>query len=147
MRRTLSTVLFPAFALALASSGSAFAAGLDGGPLVTVDWLEKNIANPAVVVIDVRDPVKEQDAYKAGHIAGSVPAAYEGFGWRTEVNGFPGMLPPVEQVAGKIGSLGIDNSKHVVIVSDGADSTEFGKATRVYWTFKVLGHDAVSILD
>jgi len=35
----------------------------------------------------------------------------------------------------------------VVIVPWGTDSSEFGGATRVYWTFKYLGHDAVSILD
>ena len=33
------------------------------------------------------------------------------------------------------------------IEKTGTDSSEFGGATRVYWTFKYLGHDDVSILD
>ena len=59
----------------------------------------------------------------------------------------PGQIPPVEQVAELIGSLGIDNDDHVVILPWGTDSSEIGGATRVYWTFKYLGHDEVSILD
>jgi thiosulfate/3-mercaptopyruvate sulfurtransferase len=43
--------------------------------------------------------------------------------------------------------LGIDNATHVVLVPMGMNSTDVGVATRVYWTFKVLGHDNVSILD
>jgi len=76
-----------------------------------------------------------------------VVAPYATAGWRTEINGIPGMLPPVENVAKLIGDLGIDNNDHVVIVPWGTDSSEIGGATRVYWTFKYLGHDAVSILD
>src|SRR5690606_28309241 len=52
-----------------------------------------------------------------------------------------------DQIAALIGKLGIDADDHVVIVPWGTDSSEFGGATRVYWTFKYLGHDAVSILD
>ena len=36
---------------------------------------------------------------------------------------------------------------HVVIVPWGTDSSDFGTATRVYWTFKYLGDNNVSILD
>jgi thiosulfate/3-mercaptopyruvate sulfurtransferase len=82
-----------------------------------------------------------------GYVPGAVAAPYAGYGWRAEVDGVPGMLPPVDDIAGRIGALGVDDDTHVVIVSQGSDSTEFGKATRVYWTLKVLGHDAVSILD
>jgi thiosulfate/3-mercaptopyruvate sulfurtransferase len=34
-----------------------------------------------------------------------------------------------------------------VLVPPGANSTDMGIGTRVYWTFKVLGHDNVSLLD
>jgi len=74
-------------------------------------------------------------------------APYGSAGWRTEVDGVPGQIPAEEQIAGLIGGLGIDGDDHVVIVPWGTDSSEFGGATRVYWTFKYLGHDDVSILD
>ena len=57
------------------------------------------------------------------------------------------MLPEPEVLAGLIGGLGIGNGDHVVLVAAGANASDMGNATRVYWTFKMLGHDAVSVLD
>lgn len=133
-------------ALAL-TAGALHAERLTDQPLVTADWLSENLGHDSLLVIDVRDPVAEASVHAAGHIPGAVSAPYGSFGWRETVDGVPGMLPPVETIAARIGSLGVDGDTHVVIVSEGSDSSEFGKATRVYWTFKVLGHDAVSILD
>lgn len=116
-------------------------------PLVTADWVKANVGNENVVVLDIRDKVAETDLGELPYIANAVVAPYATAGWRTEVDGVPGQIPPVEQVAALIGSLGIDGDDHVVIVPWGTDSSEFGGATRVYWTFKYLGHDAVSILD
>lgn len=125
----------------------AHAERLTDSPLVDAAWLAANLDHASLVIVDVRDPVDGVSAYDAGHVPGAVSAPYVGYGWRAEVNGIPGMLPPLPTIAGKIGNLGIDADKQVVILSDGVDSTEFGKATRVYWTLKVLGHDAVTILD
>jgi thiosulfate/3-mercaptopyruvate sulfurtransferase len=47
----------------------------------------------------------------------------------------------------KIGETGIDEDNHVVIVPAGVHATDFGAAARVYWTLKIAGHPAVSILD
>jgi thiosulfate/3-mercaptopyruvate sulfurtransferase len=46
-----------------------------------------------------------------------------------------------------IGGLGIGNDDHVVVIPAGASAVDMGTATRVYWTFKVLGHEEVSILN
>jgi len=46
-----------------------------------------------------------------------------------------------------IGGLGISNDDHVVIVANGFSAGEMGTATRIYWTFKVIGHENVSILS
>lgn len=120
---------------------------LTQSPLVSAAWLAERLDHAGLVVIDVRDPVDGVSAYDAGHVPGAVSAPYVGYGWRAEVNGIPGMLPPVETIAERIGQLGVGADSQVVILSDGVNSTEFGKATRVYWTLKVLGHDAVAILD
>lgn len=139
--------LFATAFLALASAGHA--ARLTDSPLVDPAWLADHLGAEGLVIVDVRDPGKDGKGadYAGGHVAGAVSAPYAGYGWRVEHDGIPGMLPPTDEIAARIGALGIDNTDHVVIVAQGADSTEFGKATRVYWTFKVLGHDAVSILD
>ena len=61
----------------------------------------------------------------------------------------PKLLPPVPQIEAYIRSLGIDDNDNVVLVHSGIPGSahDFGSAARVSWTFKVLGHDAVSILD
>jgi len=120
---------------------------LAADPLVNADWLKANAGKDNVVILDIRDKVAETDLGDKPYVEGAVVAPYATAGWRTELNGVPGMLPPLEQITKLIGDLGIDDDDHVVIVPWGTDSSEFGGATRVYWTFKYLGHDEVSILD
>jgi len=99
------------------------------------------------VLLDIRDNVEKTDLGDKPYIANAVIAPYETAGWRTKVDGVPGQVPPVDQISALIGKLGISNDDHVIIVPWGTDSSDFGTATRVYWTFKYLGDDNVSILD
>ncbi len=119
----------------------------DVTPLVTAEWLKAHGADENVVILDIRDDIEKTDLGELPYIANAVVAPYASAGWRTEIEGIPGQIPPDEQIAALIGGLGIDGDDHVVIVPWGTDSSEFGGATRVYWTFKYLGHDDVSILD
>lgn len=57
------------------------------------------------------------------------------------------MMPRVRDLELLIGALGISNDDYVVIVSQGQSPIEFGAATRIYWQFKVLGHEKVAVLD
>jgi thiosulfate/3-mercaptopyruvate sulfurtransferase len=135
-----------AAAVTLAFSAPALAQG-QVQPLVDAEWLKANAGDENVVILDIRDDIEGTDLGTEPYIANAVVAPYGSAGWRTEVDGVPGMLPPIEQIVELIGNLGVDNDDHVVIVPWGTDSSEFGGATRVYWTFKYLGHDEVSILD
>lgn len=115
-------------------------------PLVTVDWVKANLQKPGIVFIDFQSPTD----YLRGHIPGAVNSNYGKDGWREEraSDKVPDMLPAKLDALGEvIGKLGIDNGTHVVLVPAGMSSTDMGVGTRVYWTFKVLGHDNVSILD
>ncbi len=133
-------LLFALFALAIMITGPVMAAT----PLIDAAWVKANIATPGVVFLDVRG---SPQAFRAGHIPGAVFTSYEGDKWRVEINHVSGMLPPVRQLEKLIGWFGIGNDSHVVLVPGGYSSAEMGVATRIYWTFKVLGHDNVSILD
>ncbi|WP_042701522.1 sulfurtransferase [Azospirillum sp. B506] len=110
-------------------------------PLVDASWLKSRLDSPGIIVLDVRTPPA------GGFVPGSVHSDYATAGWRTVVGGGAGMLPEPETLAGVIGGLGIGNGDHVVLVAAGANASDMGNATRVYWTFKMLGHDAVSVLD
>jgi thiosulfate/3-mercaptopyruvate sulfurtransferase len=142
---SLRTAVFAASLIALGPSLGVSAAE----PLVDGAWLAGHLSTPNLVVLDVRSPGEQgpADLFAQGHIPGAVPADYARAGWRTTVGGVPGELPPAAEIGGLIGALGIGDADHVVIVSEGETSTDFGAAARVYWTFKVTGHDEVSILE
>jgi len=113
-------------------------------PLVDVKWVTENIGKPNVVFLDVR--VKSR--YTKGHIPGAVRTDYLRDGWRERSSNAPGVFPlNPEKLARRIGELGIGNNSHVVVVAAGKTSTDMAVASRIYWSFKVLGHDRVSILD
>ncbi|MDH3475161.1 MAG: sulfurtransferase [Rhodospirillales bacterium] len=143
MRRLPAIAAFLIFALQAAAAATA------ATPLVDVAWLEANAGAPGLVVLDIRNALGKgsKEAYLQGHIPGAVYSDYLKDGWRTKVGGVPGQLPPPGDLEKLIGGLGIANDSHVVIVAGGVSALDMGAATRVYWTFKVLGHDAVSILD
>lgn len=137
--------------IALTTTLGAFSLGLQAAePLVDVDWVKSNIGKPDVVFLDVRGKLagKSKADYLRAHIPGAVHTAYLKDGWRAkDAAGTPGMLAPVDKLEGLIGGLGIDNDSHVVIVPNGGKAVDVGTGTRIYWTFKVLGHDNVSLLN
>ncbi|MCD1629191.1 sulfurtransferase [Marinobacter shengliensis] len=119
-------------------------------PLVDSDWLLQNLAREDLVVLDVRSPIDnggDRSSFEKAHIPGAIYSSYTGDGWRESRGGVAGLLPPVASLERLIGSLGISNGDTVVIVPAGTGATDFGSAARVYWTFRVLGHDSVTILN
>lgn len=118
-------------------------------PLVDVAWIKAHSCDTNVRVLDVRNRIDggSKATYLDGHIPCAVYSDYIKDGWRSKVDGVPGQLAPIDKLEALIGKLGIDNKTHVVIYAAGAKAVDMGSATRVYWTFKVLGHDEVSILD
>ena len=140
---------FLALALVIASAGLAWAEGLTPGPLVDVAWLKARLGRPDLVVLDIRslDEGGGEAGFAKGHVPGALFSDYARAGWRTENGGVPAMLPPLPQIEALIGALGIARESHVVVVPAGRNASDVASAARVYWTFKVLGHDAVSVLD
>ncbi|MHB1175156.1 MAG: sulfurtransferase [Sulfuriferula sp.] len=143
----MKQILFLTVAWLAVASTTVFAASTT--PLVDTNWIKQNSCKPGIVVLDIRNQLDGHSKmdYLRGHIPCAVYSDYMKDGWRAKVNNIPGMLPPLPQIEKLIGSLGIDNNSHVVIYSAGTNALDMGSATRVYWTFKVLGHDDVSILD
>jgi len=124
------------FALSLAAAGLSFAAQ----PLLAPAELKALLGNPSVRVIDIRDP----KSYAGQHIPGAVNAPYGK--WRGPASN-PGELPELPKLTALVQSLGVTPATHAVVVSSGADSTDFGASARVYWTLKVLGLKELSILN
>jgi len=126
------------FAVVLALSGAG--ACLAAQPLLSPGELKSQLSQPALRLIDIRDA----KAYSAGHIPGAVNAPYGK--WRGPT-GNPGELPSLPQLSALVRSLGLEAGTHAVVISSGADATDFGAAARVYWTLKVLGLKELSLLN
>ncbi|WP_312527762.1 rhodanese-like domain-containing protein [Comamonas sp.] len=94
----------------------------------------------APVVIDIREP----KLYAEGHIPGALNAAYGK--WRGPATN-PGELPDLPKLTALVQSLGLTPATHAVVVSTGADATDFGAMARVYWSLKVLGLKELSIVN
>lgn len=118
-------------------------------PLVSPQWLAEHQKDAEVVVLDIRSAIDGggEKAYLEGHIPGSVHTDYDKGAWRVMRNNVPFMLPSVPELDALIGDLGIDETTRVIVVPAGVSQSDFSSAARVYWTLKVAGVPAVSILD
>jgi thiosulfate/3-mercaptopyruvate sulfurtransferase len=125
----------------LLASSAARAEGVP--PLVDAAWLADRLGEARVAVLDIQDPKD----YARFHVPGAVNAPYGR--WRTGKKdpAGPSMMPPVGRLEEMIGGLGIDNERTVVIVATGRGAGDLAAAARVFWTFKVLGHGPVAVLD
>lgn len=138
------------FSIVLLLAGSLANAATSTPPLVDASWLESRLGQDNLVVLDVRSGIDnggDRSSFREAHIPGSVYSSYTDDGWRESRDGVQGVLPPVKSMERLIGGLGIGNDDTVVVVPAGTGVTDFGSAARVFWTFRVLGHDKVTILN
>lgn len=124
------------FLFGLAVSAASFAAQ----PLLSPAELMAKLSDANVRIIDIRDA----KSYAAKHIPGAVNAPYGQ--WRGPASN-PGELPGLPKLTTLVQSLGLSPATHAVVVSSGADATDFGASARIYWTLKVLGLKELSILN
>lgn len=119
------------------------------GPLVSTDWLARHKDQANVQIIDLRNQIDggSYETWLEGHIPGSVHSDYLKDGWRVGRDDVVGLLPSAAEFEALARKLGINGTSHVVLVPAGVHSTDFGSAARAYWTFKVFGHESVSVLD
>ncbi len=116
-------------------------------PVVTTQWLAAHLGEPGLVVIDAswylaamqRDGSAE---YLAGHLPGAVYWDLDRLS--DQSTPLPHMLPDAASLAREIGALGIGDSDRVVVYDGSGVNLS---APRVWWTFKIAGHDAVAVLD
>ncbi|KAH6836677.1 mercaptopyruvate sulfurtransferase 1 [Perilla frutescens var. hirtella] len=115
-------------------------------PVVSVDWLHANLREPDVKVLDAswympdeqRNPLQE---YQVAHIPGALFFDIDGISDQT--TNLPHMLPSVEAFAAAVSALGIENKDDIVVY----DGKGIFSAARVWWMFRVLGHEKIWVLD
>ncbi|KAL6553313.1 threonyl-tRNA synthetase [Orobanche gracilis] len=115
-------------------------------PVVSVDWLHANLREPDVKVLDAswympnekRNPLQE---YQVAHIPGALFFDVDGIADQT--TNLPHMLPSEEAFAAAVSALGIENKDGLVVY----DGKGIFSAARVWWMFRVFGHDRIWVLD
>lgn len=116
---------------------------------VSVSWLKDNLNKPGIKVVDGtwHMPMWKRDSqaeYETQHIEGAVKFNVDAVADKS--SDLPRALPPIEQFEDYIGKLGISSTDHVVVYDNNANFGMFS-GPRVWYTFKLYGHDKVSVLD
>ena len=142
---TLRYVALTLIAMLYAGVTTAGAARAEAAPpIVDVAWLAPRVCSADLVVLDLRRSVRN---FEAEHLPCAVHSDYYNGGWRMTRAGVENMVPAIDRLEKLIGSLGIGNTTHVVLVTAALDMFSPAELARVYFIFRALGHDAVSILD
>lgn len=110
-------------------------------PIVSTDWLEKNLNNPKMVIVDVR---KVED-YKIGHLPKAINVIYGSLAIMK--NGLRNEIPPTDDLSDVISAAGIGPDSIVVVVGKTDSIPNRTDITRVAWTLKFAGIGNVALLD
>lgn len=113
----------------------------DVSPFVSTNWLEQNLKNAKLVIVDAR----KVEEYKEGHIPGAVSSFFGS--WIIEKDKLILELPPDDDLLDLIGSLGIKPDSSVVVVSSADNDYSRADAARVAFTMITAGLKNVAILD
>jgi thiosulfate/3-mercaptopyruvate sulfurtransferase len=114
--------------------------------VATPAWLAAHLNDPDLAILDGswHLPPENRDAaveFTQRHIPG---AHFFDINTIADVaSGLPHMLPSDAQFADAVGAMGIGNATRVVVY----DTKGLFSAARVWWTFRVMGHDNVAVLD
>jgi thiosulfate/3-mercaptopyruvate sulfurtransferase len=115
-------------------------------PLVSTEWLAARLDSPAVRVLDAswfmpsagREPRVE---FEQAHIPGAGFFDIEAVS--DPSTDLPHMLPTPKAFEAAVGALGVDLHSCVVIY----DTQGLFSAPRAWWSFRVMGHADVRVLD
>lgn len=111
--------------------------------LVSKEWLNDNLENENLLILDARG----EQSYKSGHIPGAIATSWQSFSDMEGATGAMGwgIVKEADGLSQGIAALGIDKNKKVVLYTDVLDG--WGEDGRIFWTLKMTGLDNVRILD
>jgi thiosulfate/3-mercaptopyruvate sulfurtransferase len=114
--------------------------------LASTTWLAEHLREDNLCILDCswHLPAAKRNAraeYESAHIQGAQFFDIDAIS-DTETT-LPHMLPSAENFAHDVSKLGAANDKKIICY----DSVGLFSAARVWWMFKVFGHDNVAVLD
>ena len=118
----------------------------DPATLVSTDWLAENLGAPDLRILDASwylptDYREPKVLFDAVHIPG---ARFFDIDDISDKNSdLPHMAPPVEKFMSRVRALGVGDGHQIVVY----DSKGLFSAARVWWLFRMMGHDSIAVLD
>ena len=114
--------------------------------LTETDELQRDLEAPDLIIIDASwhlptEDRKGRDDYLAEHIPGAVFFDIDEIA--DTKSPYPHMLPPPEKFSSRMRSMGIGDGSRIVVY----DSQGIFSAARVWWMFRVMGVEDVSVLN
>jgi thiosulfate/3-mercaptopyruvate sulfurtransferase len=115
-------------------------------PLLPPEWLKDRLAAPDIRILDATwflptEPYNAREEYKRAHIPGAVFFDIDEIA--DTDNPLPHMLPSPEKFSSRMRKLGVGDGAQVIVY----DARGLFSAARVWWMFRVMGHDDVFVLD
>jgi thiosulfate/3-mercaptopyruvate sulfurtransferase len=115
-------------------------------PIVAAQWLKSHLTAPDVRVLDCtwympNEPRTGKQAYDAHHIPGA--RFFDIDDIADTDSPLPHMLPPPEKFSSRVRRLGLGDGHRVICY----DQNGFLASARVWWMFRVMGHEDVAVLD
>jgi thiosulfate/3-mercaptopyruvate sulfurtransferase len=115
--------------------------------LVSTEWLAEHLDDPSVRIFDTTSflPNVPRDAeaeFQERHIPGAVRFSVDDIADKS--TGLPHMLPSAAVFAEAVGNLGVGNGTKVIAYDANGGTSA---SARVWWNFRVFGHDNVAILE
>lgn len=117
-------------------------------PLVSVEWLKERFDAPDIKIVDATwiapfiDPdTKGRDLYNKGHIPGAVFFDIDEIADTS--SDLPHMLPDPVKFSSMVRKMGLGDGHRIVVY----DQNNMMAAPRAWWTFRVMGHEDVVVLN
>lgn len=105
--------------------------------LVSTKWLEDNLDNPEIRIVDMRQSQK----YWNGHVRNAINIQLADIA--KAIGNLPCMCISEEEISNILGSRGINNQHTIVAYDDDFGGT----AARLFWTLEYFGHSKVKIFE
>ena len=115
-------------------------------PLVSTGWLAERLEAPDLRLVDCTwfMPAEGRDAraeYEAAHLPGAVFFDIDEIADRD--TDLPHMLPGPTLFSSRVRKLGLGDGVRIIAY----DNNRFAASARVWWMFRVMGHEDIAVLD
>lgn len=114
-------------------------------PVINSEWLSKNLCKENVKLIEVG---LSYNSFLVEHIKCSQYTNFYKDGWRRNIDGVAMQLPKPINLVKILNNMGIKKEDHIVLYSKTSSNYySVAETTAIYFSFKYLGHEKISILD